>query len=281
VNAYSYSNIDLADSFTATVGVSYDDITGDFPGDETDQVNPKLGLVWEPLQGTTLRAAAFKTLQRTLITNQTLEPTQVAGFSQFFDDPNLTEAWRYGAGLDQKFSESLFGGLEYSERELEVPFLNFGPSGEFTDNSDWDEYFGRVYLFWTLNDWVSLRAEYQYEKVERDDTYTEGLSESKTHRVPLGINVFWESGISASTTATYYDQDGDFDGEFGPVRPGDDQFWLVDATLSYRLPRRYGIFSVGVSNLLDEDFSYYDLDISSPGIQPERTFSAKLTLAFP
>jgi hypothetical protein len=42
--------------------------------------------------GTTLRAAAFRVLKRTLITDQTLEPTQVAGFNQFFDDANLTEA---------------------------------------------------------------------------------------------------------------------------------------------------------------------------------------------
>ena len=53
--------------------------------DDTDQFNPKFGVTWNPFTNTTLRAAAFRTLKRTLITDQTLEPTQVAGFNQFFD----------------------------------------------------------------------------------------------------------------------------------------------------------------------------------------------------
>ena len=61
------------------------------------------------------RAAAFRVLKRTLITDQTLEPTQVAGFNQFFDDLNGTDAWRYGGAIDQKFTKDLFGGVEFSK----------------------------------------------------------------------------------------------------------------------------------------------------------------------
>ena len=78
------------------------------------------------MPNTSIRAAAFRTLKRTLLTDQTLEPTQVAGFNQFFDDPDGTEAWRYGVGWDQKFSGNIFGGVEYAIRDLTVPFLRTG-----------------------------------------------------------------------------------------------------------------------------------------------------------
>lgn len=74
-------------------------------------MNPKVGFTWEFIPGTTLRAAAFRILKRTLINNQTLEPTQVAGFNQLFDDANLTESWRYGGAIDQKSTENIFGGV--------------------------------------------------------------------------------------------------------------------------------------------------------------------------
>ena len=64
---------------------------------------------------------SFRVLKRTLLNDQTLEPTQVAGFNQFFDDFNLTEAWRYGGAIDQKFTSSLFGGVEFSKRDLTFP----------------------------------------------------------------------------------------------------------------------------------------------------------------
>ena len=78
---------------------------------------------WNPLPGTTLRAAAFKVLKRTLVTDQTLEPTQVAGFNQFFDDVNGASSWRYGVGIDQKFGRDVFAGAEFSKRDVKSPFV--------------------------------------------------------------------------------------------------------------------------------------------------------------
>ena len=86
----------------------------------TNQFNPKFGLVWNPFPSTTVRAAVFRVLKRTLITDQTLEPTQVAGFNQFFDDINATKSWRYGVAIDQKFSLNVYGGVEFSKRDLTV-----------------------------------------------------------------------------------------------------------------------------------------------------------------
>jgi hypothetical protein len=42
--------------------------------------------------------------------------------------------------------------------------------------------------------------------------------------------------------------------------PGDDRdaFVVVDAALGYRLPKCFGIMSLGVRNLVDEEFQFQD-----------------------
>ena len=281
-NVYVYSYINPLRNFTLTVGASGDFTNGDNPDfDDKNSFNPKLGMIWSPLTNTTLRAAAFRVLTRTLVTDQTLEPTQVAGFNQFYDDFEGTEAWRYGGAIDQKFSQNLYGGLEFSKRDLEVPAID--QSGNSIE-VDWDEYLGRAYLFWTPHDWLALRAEYQYERFKRDEELTDGIKKLDTHRAPLGINFFHPIGLSASLNATYVYQEGKFEriaGGGGTFEDDDDNYWLVDTSINYRLPKRYGLLTLGVQNLFDEDFKYFEVDFNNSEIQPDRVFFGKITLAFP
>ena len=278
-NVYLYSYIKLPVNLALTVGASGDFFDGDNDAeDDTNQFNPKFGITWNPFTNTTLRAAAFRTLKRTLITDQTLEPTQVAGFNQFFDDNNATKAWRYGGAIDQKFSESIFAGAEYTYRDLDTPFFS-----DKVREANWDEKIFRAYLFWTPHDWLALSAEYLYENFNRDEDNAEGVKDLKTHYVPLGINFFHPSGLSASLKGTYIDQDGEFErqGTLGTFEDGDDSFWLFDAAIRYRLPKRYGFVTVGATNLFDEDFEHFDTDRDNPRIQPDRTVFARVTLALP
>ncbi|HET6369917.1 MAG TPA: TonB-dependent receptor, partial [Nitrospiria bacterium] len=76
-NFYIYSNIHLPLKVTLTLGGSGDLYDGQ-PRNR-DQFNPKFGLIWDLTSSTTLRLAAFRVLQRDLVFNQTIEPTQVAG----------------------------------------------------------------------------------------------------------------------------------------------------------------------------------------------------------
>lgn len=285
INAYAYGHINLLQDVTFTVGLSADFFRSDSVnvGDK-DQFNPKFGIIWNPFPGTTVRAAAFRALKRTLITDQTLEPTQVAGFNQFFDDANGAEAWRYGGALDQKITGDLFGGVEVSKRDLKVPFLDLSdPDNPRRGEVDWDEYLGRAYLFWTPHKWLGLRAEYAVERIERDARLSAGPRKMDTHSVPLGIKFFHPSGLSAFLTATYTKQDGEFEGfvDHTLVRSASETFWLVDAAIGYRLPKRYGFITVGVSNLFDKEFRFFDIDFDNARIQPVRTVFGRVTLAFP
>ncbi len=278
-NFYVYANIHYPENFTWTIGGS-----ADFFDDETvdrDQFNPKLGLIWTPIPGTTLRAAGFRALKRTLTSRQTIEPTQVAGFNQFFDDMNGTKAWRYGVGIDQKFSKVIYGGFEYSKRKLEVPFKDLPRGGQITE-SDWDEKVVRAYLHWIPKSWLALSAEYLFERFERAREFTgeEEILEVDTHRFPLEVSFFNPSGLRAGIKATYIDQDGEFGNSTDGFFPGDDQFWVVDASIGYRLPKRLGLITVGARNLFDEQFKFQDTDLANQVIYPERLIFGKFTLAF-
>jgi tetratricopeptide (TPR) repeat protein len=281
-NFYLYSHIKYWKNVTVTIGGSADLFEGTMV--EHDQFNPKLGVVWTPGTDTTLRAAAFRVLERTLTTDQTLEPTQVAGFNQFFADAEGTESWRWGLALDQKLAANTWGGLEYSERDLEVPFEQIDFTSEMPVsqimNADWEERIARAYIYWAPHKWLALSAEYLYERFERDPGFTAGILDLKTHRLPLGINFLHPSGLGARLKTTWIDQDGTFEPQlaFFPV-DGVESFWLVDASIDYRLPKRWGLVSAGAKNLFDEEFKYQETDRLNPSVQPERLFFFKFTLA--
>jgi tetratricopeptide (TPR) repeat protein len=280
-NLYLYSYIKFPKNVTWTLGASGDFLDSNSQErPDKDKFNPKFGISWTPFSGTTFRGAAFKALKRTLLTDQTLEPTQVAGFNQFFDDADGTESERYGAAIDQKFSKTIFGGLEYSKRDLKVPLIR---TGDTPDEVDWDEKLIRAYLNWAPHKWIALTAEYLYEEFNRDERVSDGALDIDTHYVPLGIKFYHPSGLSAFLKGTYVDQEGHFErlDDVGTFIEGQDDFWLFDAAISYRLPKRYGFITVGATNLLDEKFQYFDTDRDNPRIQPERYIFGKVTLAFP
>lgn len=281
-NVYTYADVGLADNVRASVGASYDSISGDL---EKDQFNPKLGITWAPSAGTVLRAAAFRVLKRTLINDQTLEPTQVAGFNQFYDDANLTESWRYGAAIDQKLARDTFAGIEVSKRDLKVPFLDLADDGASLVNreADWKEYGGLAYVLWTPSPRFAVSADYRFDRFDRDERFGAGFTKLDTHRFAVGMSFFGRSGLTASLTPTYWQQEGEFEGFFDhtAARSGSDKFWTVDATVGFRLPKRYGFVTAGATNLFDEEFRFFEVDASNPTIQPDRTFFVRVTLALP
>jgi tetratricopeptide (TPR) repeat protein len=284
-NLYLYSQINYPKQVTWTIGGSADFFKGWIFDQiiKRDQFNPKFGLAWNMFPGTTLRAALFRSLKKSLLTDQTIEPTQVAGFNQFFDDPPGTDVWRYGIGIDQKFSSQLFGGAELSKRDLNVPGLT-----ERLIKSDLDEQFVRAYMLWVPHQWVALSTEYQYEQFKNPREFLmNNISELNTHRVLLGLSFFHPSGLIVKLKPQYFYQNGDFvvseftpDGPVNKIVPKDDHFLVFDASVGYRLPKRVGIISIEAKNLFDQDFNFQDTDPSNPRIQPKQLILAKITLTF-
>ena len=280
INLYLYSLIDYPQNVTFTLGASADFF--DDGDSEINQFNPKLGVTWNPVPSTTLRGAVFRTLQRALVSSQTIEPTNVAGFNQLFFAREGEEAWRYGLGLDHKFSSSLYGGGEFSWRDLEVPFTPLPPAPPAIQRVDWEERLGRAYLYWAPHDLAAFSAEYLFERFDRDEGFgIEQIDQLDTHRLRLGIRHFHPSGFSARFNASYVSQKGEF-GQFEvfPTIPGEDRFWVFDAALGYRLPERHGLITLEARNLFDGEFQFQDSDPGSPAILPERLILLRFTVSF-
>lgn len=288
-NLYLYSNISLTNKVTLTAGVSGD--VYEYNKKETNeldmnekQLNPKLGITWDFTPGTTFRAAVFRTLRRRVLINQTLEPTQVAGFNQFFDDGEGSDSWRFGIAADKKFSLDFYGGMELSGRNIEVPYadLPIPPATASVQRVEWKEKLVRTYLYWTPIKWLSLSAEYQYEDLERDADFVgpELFSRIKTNRFPLGIGLFHPSGVSTWVKATHINQEGVFGDPFSGFTVGEDHFWIADAAVSYQFPKRLGRITFEIKNIFDEQFKFQDTDPANPRMVPERTISAMFTLSF-
>jgi tetratricopeptide (TPR) repeat protein len=267
-NAYGYAQIDLPRHVVLTVGASADFFRREFV--RRNQFNPKVGVVWTPVSSTTVRVAALRTLNRTVVSNQTIEPTQVAGFSQLFADGEAEEARQYGAGVDHRFSTVLFGGAEFIRRDLSIPV-------EFVDETTRTvvfvprtDQFGRSYLYVVPDKHVSLTLEYFFEDLDhREFSGDEAFLEARTHRVALGTHYFHESGVMARLKAVHISQDGSFLVRGVPTS-GTDGFWVFDAGLGYRLPNRLGRLMLEFRNLFDASFRYQDTDPANPRFRSGR-----------
>jgi tetratricopeptide (TPR) repeat protein len=280
-NAYAYGNFRmLGDALQLLLGVSVDRLnaTDELGGSKT-QTNPKAGVIWSLTPATTLRAAYFRTLKRRFFANPTLEPTQVAGFNQFFDDLNGTDATGAGVALDQKFTNSIFGGVEAERRNLKVP-------QDLANNEifNWTERAASAYLYWAANPMLALSARFGYERFERPPDFPgqELFTQVTTRTVPLLIDFHHPNGFLASLSATYVWQNGMFYSSSGDPdpQPGSSRFWVADLAIGYRLPRRLGMVSLEVRNLFDKTFQFQETDLFSPVFAPHRVVLARATLSF-
>ncbi|MGH8545818.1 MAG: FecR domain-containing protein, partial [Gammaproteobacteria bacterium] len=220
-NGYSYAHLRYPDLVTWTFGISYDSLSDGFLDNvgNINQVNPKFGLRWDIRPDTTLRLAGFRVLKRHLDAEQTIEPTQVAGFNQFFDDFIGTDAARFGIGLDHRFSPSLYAGIEFSKRNLNVPIR-----GEGTD--DWDEELFRGYLNWTPYEQWALALSYLREDFESGSIARTlgGVPPSTiTETVPLSVSYYHPNGFYSRVQATYVNQSVEL-----PQQKDGDEFILAD-----------------------------------------------------
>ena len=254
------------------------------------QVSPKIGVVYSTNYGTTLRAAAFTSVRRSITGSQTLEPTEVAGFNQFFTgleqfygDPEGTVSRRLAGAVDQSFGESTFAGIEVAIRELEIPSV--------FDDADytWREKSGRAYVYRTLgrraNDrWSgSLSLSADYEELHRPaiQTGSEGILNLKSARVPVGVSFFESKGFVLRLSTSYVLQTGDLSAGIGsPVVKTTEDAWLTDAVVEYRLPKRFGILSLAAKNVFDNRINLIDTDPLNPRDARRRLVVGSLRFSF-
>jgi len=287
-NFYLYSMTKFPFNTTLLLGGSGDVFESNTASDGTlspsvkkKQFNPKFGLIWNPISSTTLRLAGFRVLKRDLVSHQTIEPTQVAGFQQLFDDPDGSDAKRYGMAIDQRLSSSLFYGLELSKRDVSIPIVDITIDPPALKRLSAGERLHRAYLYWTPNSKVAITAEYEIERFDSEDATNSFGPKIKTARAPLGLNFFHPHGFFTSIKAMYVTQEGTFlNVSSGNFEHGNDQFLLLDVAGGYRFSKQNATFTVGARNLRNEKFKFQQTSTMSTFIQPKQLIFAKLTLLF-
>jgi outer membrane receptor protein involved in Fe transport len=274
INAYGYFYLDFPAGWPQVqVGVSYDDLSAGFG--EQSEFNPKVGVTWSISDSVTLRAAGFRIVTRSINSDQGLEPTQIAGFNQFFDDQNGTESESGGLAADFRISPTVFAGLEVSRRDLKVPFTD-ASTGEvfFADRRD-DTASG--HLYWLPSERLSVSLEPRFHDFDHGIAF----DSMELTEIPLSVKFVLPSGLWTGISVTGVEQSGDFDAPDGSVAAGSDSFVLVDAIIAYRLPRRRGTISLEGTNLFNEEFRFQEIDQEVlPRYVPEAQYFLRASFNF-
>ncbi len=274
---YVYGNIMPSPRVIGTVGFSYQQYDHDqvstfndfsaFPlitqvtarnSFDIDEFNPKLGLRVAATDDVEFRAAYFEVVKPPLSSNRTLEPTQVAGFNQFFDDPNGTKSKRYGVGVDARLNPAFSYGVEITKREVE--WLINPSAGQPLFFEGRDEQTHRAYAYWTPADRLAVDLSLEYDRFENQSNSLVAdvtPTDVTTYSLPVSVKYFHPGGLFAGARATYVDQEVKAGAGY-QFQTGSSDFTVVDLMLGYRLPKRQGIVSIAIQNVFDEDFEYLD-----------------------
>ena len=275
---YAYSTVKSLPHLSLTIGLSQDFFSSvsnsNIGNNSQNPLNPKFGLIWQPSPNTTIRFAAFQSLQRGIIQNQTLEPTQVAGFNQFYDgDIQGSISQRIGFGIDHKLT-NLYLGSEISHRHIRYHNQDISLLS--------DELNARAYLNWIPDDYHTFGLNYNFDQNKNEgNRFISPFKKIDSHSLQLFGNYFHPAGFIAKLKLSYNNQTGSFSGNSrNNFQNGHTQFWLLDTELGYRLPKRYGIVSVGIRNLLDEHYNYQAIDQNQPELPQGRFLYGRVTFSF-
>jgi tetratricopeptide (TPR) repeat protein len=291
--AYAYIRWIPAESMHVHAGVSLESF------DTTNSVlessiarhrlSPKLGIAWFASGNLTIRAATYSNVRRPFIGSKTLEPTQVAGFNQFFSgfkelfgDQNGSVAHANSIAFDGRLTNRTFIGASATSRHLSVPSILLN------EDFDWKERSARLYLYRALDIsapfmWqVGLSTEYERESLRRPNTLTgpEGIVNIRTERLPLRAKLFRSNGFSVGVATVYVRQIGDFSVDAGlPVFNKRSSAWIADLEVQIQLRDRLGAFHFGVRNLFDRPLAVFDTDPIRPRFATKRLVFVGVSIA--
>jgi len=288
-SAYVYASVPL---FGATLipqlGATYDSLKSREL--EISYTSPKLGLVWVPSPDTRVRVASFHLLTPRANARTGLEPTQVAGFHQLYNDQSSAKVRTRGASIDQRVSETVFTGLSAVDRNVLV-HLTIAPT--VIEYYDWQETETYGYLTWLPTKALSTSLGMKFGRYVRPEGFAgvEGFTLLESWELPTTVRWFGRNGLSAGVTLWRVQQRGKFSDPLGAPFTfvgASERAWLLDLSLSFRAPRHQLVFSIEGKNLADRHFRYQDLatqdallqDRENTQIVPRRTLLARVGIRF-
>ena len=280
--AYLYQLLTVTDSLDVTVGLSAGRTRDTSIHINKNDLYPKLGFVWQPLWWLSVRAAAFRVRNPPLVAEDTLEPTHVAGFDQFLDNPNNAESTDFAAGADFSFGAGIHSGLSARRRNINgrTEFVTGqGTPDEriFIVDDDDDERIYEGYISWAASDRLAVSFDPQLDLYR---STIPDVSDLDTSYAPLTVRYFHPSGWKLQGTFSFIRQDIEQQGS-----KDENNSMLFDLGIGYQLPWDRGEFSLDILNILDQEVTYQDdqfrfFNAVPPPFSPERLVLLSFTLRF-
>ncbi|HTB82641.1 MAG TPA: TonB-dependent receptor [Candidatus Sulfotelmatobacter sp.] len=315
---YGYHTWQMFDSLAMTAGLSYDWLhepadfsSAPFSSVEkgTAQLSPKAGIVWTPLDHTTLRAAYTRSLTGfTDSEDYRIEPTEVAGFNQSFagliptsvaGDASGSRLDTVNLSLEQKIDTgtylSLSGELLYSKLDEVAGFFNYDAlSGAYANTLGQRESLNYRERSVTANvdqllgkQW-STGAQYRLSQANLDTSYSQipanlpagndvdfqqrQSADSVLQTINLHANWNSPTGLFSLLEAHWYRQNNS-NGE------ASSEFWQFNAYAGYRFWHRRAEITFGLLNIGDQNYHLDPLNLYND-LPRNRTFLARLRFSF-
>ena len=317
-SVYGYYSYQVAESLQLTAGLSYDYL--EYPQNNEippvssgqahkDQVSPKAGFRWTPLEDTTCRGVWTRSLGGVFYdASVRLEPTQIAGFNQAFRSmlPESvaglvpgSEFESFGLAVDQKFPTrtyaSVVGELLTSDGERTVGTLDaFGPAlldipSGVRQTLEFEEKSLAVILNQLVGEQFAFGASYRVSHASLQDRVPAispalsgffSLSANRDVSATLQqVNLYalfnHRCGFFSKVESVWSAQSNE--GYSAPL-PGDD-FWQFNAFVGYRFPRRVAEVQLGLLNIGDQNYKLNPLNLYSE-LPRSRTLFAGLKFNF-
>ena len=323
LDAYLYHRWEVVNELWLQGGISYDLVT--LPDNflyaplsnqeiKYDQLSPKAGLVWTPLKDTTMRFAYTRSLTGASFEQSlSLEPSQIAGFTQAYRDvvPETavggpTPATPFdtcGIALEQKFRTGTYLGISCQlisstfDRDIggyplsfnlanSPPYSAQGPASvqqhlDYTEKSlmfTANQLVGRDFSFGVKYQLTHSQLEQQLSAVQIPfPTLVNGATTVSSLLHQMDLNATWNhpSGLFAQFNALWSMQRNS---GYSPGEPGDN-FWQLNFLAGYRFPRRQAQVSIGVLNLTDSNYRLEPLTFYNE-LPRSRTLAVQATFSF-
>lgn len=284
-NVYAYVHAFPIPAVQLTIGGSYDNFR-DVPT-HVEGFHPKLGAQVQLSSAWTVRAAYFQVLKRQLAVDQTIEPTQVAGFMQLYDDPNGSESKSRAFAVDFAPAKTFRVSGELLRRDIDISGALFGTGLAAGSTETFREETAKLSFNWLATGSVSMLGGAEYDEFTWDPVTISPTTlpvRIFATKVPIGVRYFATNGFFGELIATTVRQTVRRVNS-SSLPEGSDNFTVVDLVLGWRLPARRGLLSLEVKNLFDTKFSYQDDNFRATEIRlspfiPERRLWLKGTLWF-
>ncbi len=269
-NGNVHADYTLHPRLVLTGAVEYDwsndnnfDNAPELPSRSLRKWSPQAGFIYTPFDSTALRFAYIESMQTHF--RERLAPTNIQGFVIAQNDPTLSQNTSYSFGWDQRFWRSSFfrGSAYYRDRVTPV----LVDSSQGTVPSTTLNHFHGADLVWNqlLGDNWSIVPQYS---VTRNEDVNSIRHE---HDASLQLFYFSPRRFWFGATGNIIRQGGQLPNTLVNVT-----FGTIDLTASYELPRKRGLISFSVVNLLNHRFALLVDPLALDARVPRRQFVGTL-----